>query len=377
MNNQSCEAISEMPTQPAHGFATRVLAWFDRHGRHNLPWQGTHDPYRIWISEIMLQQTQVATVMPYYQRFIGRFPEVAALAQASLDEVLALWAGLGYYARARNLHQAARQVMCELGGRFPDDYASLSSLPGIGRSTAGAIAALAGGHRHPILDGNVKRVLSRYFALSASPASAEGQRQLWAWAEALTPNVRVGDYTQAMMDLGATVCTRSRPACPRCPLALDCQAYGLGRPQDFPLPPPRRVRPKRSCYMALVQREDGAVLLLRRPPQGIWGGLWSLPEFEERLQAETWCEQELGYKGDYMQCSPLHHAFTHFELTIIPLHIQLLANRQAPMVAVDRVWYKAGQAKTAGIAAPVVRLLTQLVQPVASQHSLDLDLKAS
>ncbi len=356
--------------QPSPDFAARVLAWFDRHGRHDLPWQGTRDPYRIWISEIMLQQTQVATVMPYYQRFMARFPDVATLALAPLDEVLALWAGLGYYARARNLHRAAQQVMRELGGHFPDDFAGLSSLLGIGRSTAGAIAALAGGHRHPILDGNVKRVLSRYLALSASPASADGQRQLWAWAEALTPFARVADYTQAMMDLGATVCTRSRPACPRCPLALDCQAYRLGRPQDFPQPPPRRVRSKRSCYMVLVQRDDDAVLLLRRPPQGIWGGLWSLPEFDEQTQAQTWCAQEWGYAGDYARWPPLRHAFTHFELTIIPLHLRVPAGPQAPMVAADRVWYKSGQ--TVGMAAPVAQLLRRLAQPVAWQPGLDL-----
>jgi len=373
MTSESRKSALELVTQPAPDFAARVLAWFDQHGRHNLPWQGTRDPYRIWISEIMLQQTQVATVMPYYQRFLTCFPDVATLARAPLDEVLALWSGLGYYARARNLHQAAQQVMRELGGRFPDDFTGLSSLPGIGRSTAGAIAALAGGHRHPILDGNVKRVLSRYYALSVSPASAEGQRQLWTWAEALTPNTRVADYTQAMMDLGATVCTRSRPACQACPLALDCQAYVLGRSQDFPRRPARRIRPARICYMVLAQRDDGAVLLLRRPPRGIWGGLWSLPEFKERIQAEAWCEQELGYDGDYVQWPPAHHAFTHFELTILPLHIHLLTNRQSPMVAVEWVWYNSGHAKTAGMAAPVARLLMQLAQPVALQHSLDLE----
>ncbi len=373
MTSEAHKPALERATQPAQDFAARVLTWFDLHGRHDLPWQDTRDPYRIWISEIMLQQTRVATVIPYYQRFMNRFPEVAALAQAPLDEVLALWSGLGYYARARNLHQAAQQVMRELGGRFPDDYASLSSLPGIGRSTAGAIAALAGGDRHPILDGNVKRVLSRYFALSVSPACAEGQRQLWKWAEMLTPSVRVADYTQAMMDLGATVCTRSRPACQACPLALDCQAFALGRPQDFPRSSPRRIRPARTCYMVLAQRDDGAVLLLRRPPHGIWGGLWSLPEFKERIQAEAWCEQELGYSGDYVQWPPLHHAFTHFELTIIPLSIHLHANRQSSMVAMDWVWYNSGHAKTGGIAAPVARLLMRLAQPVALQQSLDLE----
>ena len=272
-------------------FAERLLAWFADHGRHDLPWQRDPSPYGVWVSEIMLQQTQVATVIPYYERFMARFPDLAALAEAPLDEVLAHWSGLGYYARARNLHRAARQAMAEHGGRLPETIDALQALPGIGRSTAGAILSLALGQRHPILDGNVKRVLARHAAVAGWPGKAAVQRTLWELAEARTPRRRVADYNQAMMDLGATLCTRARPACERCPVAADCRAREQGLQTDYPGPRPRRELPERQVQMLLVRDPQGRVLLERRPPQGVWGGLWCLPELATEADPLARCRE--------------------------------------------------------------------------------------
>ena len=280
-----------MPLLHPDPFARRLLAWFDTHGRHDLPWQQNPSPYRVWVSEIMLQQTQVTTVIPYYQRFMARFPTVNALAAARLDDVLHLWSGLGYYARARNLYRAATDLVSTRNGELPTSLNEMIGLPGIGRSTGAAILALAHNQRHAILDGNVKRVLSRFHEVAGWSGETATQRKLWTLAEQHTPESRVADYTQAIMDLGATVCARRRPACTLCPLNQDCGAARSGRQHLLPAPRPRRVRPVRKARCLVVESSSGGVLLQRRPPQGIWGGLWSFPELDETEGAAQWCER--------------------------------------------------------------------------------------
>lgn len=342
-------------------FSRRVLAWYRRHGRHDLPWQNTGDPYWVWVSEIMLQQTQVATVIPFYRRFVASFPTVTDLAEASLDEVLALWSGLGYYARARNMHRAAQLVAAEHGGRFPDDFETLQRLPGVGRSTAAAVAALAGGHCHAILDGNVKRILSRFFALAHAPSDSAGQRRLWQWAESLTPRTGVADYTQAMMDLGATVCTRGRPLCRSCPVNERCAAYRLRAQAHYPVPRQRRRRPVRVVRVLLVTDPDGAVLLERRPPAGVWGGLWSLPELADGRTPDDWCRSQLGQSlREQRPWQALRHGLTHFELEMAPIHV-ILAGRPADRLEQgERFWLARGAHPPGGMPAPVTRLIGRL-----------------
>jgi len=358
------------PAQPenmpaADDFSRRVLAWFGRHGRKDLPWQQQRTPYRVWVSEIMLQQTQVDTVIPYFQRFMARFPDISALAAASLDEVLHHWSGLGYYARGRNLHRSARLIVERHGGRFPTHREQVMALPGVGRSTAGAILSLACGQRHAILDGNVKRVLARHGAIDGWPGQAAVLGRLWARAEALTPRERVADYNQAMMDLGAMVCRRRQPHCDRCPLAGDCQARAQGRQHDYPAPKPRKTLPRRQRRLLVLRRADGAVLLQRRPPTGIWGGLWSLPELAGEQTAADWTRQWLGLDAIATRAlAPIAHSFSHFHLTIQPVLAEL-GNTPATCVmeAGDTVWYKAGQNTTHGLAAPIQRLLASLDNP--------------
>ena len=341
------------------GFSARVLAWYDRHGRHDLPWQRDPTPYRVWVSEIMLQQTQVATVIPYFERFMAAFPDVTALAAAALDEVLALWSGLGYYARARHLHAAARVVVARHGGALPLTLEALQALPGIGRSTAGAILSLSGHGRAVILDGNVKRVLARHHAIDGWPGQAAVQRRLWDLAEALTPQEHVREYNQAMMDLGATVCRRTRPDCPACPLRATCRALATGQPERYPGRRPARARPRRATHLLLLER-DGAVLLERRPAKGVWGGLWSLPELDapEALESQVQRRYRLRVAAA-RPAPPFVHVFTHFELHITPWHV---AVREEPGAAeelapVRRLWYKPGQSPPGGLPAPVQRLL--------------------
>ena len=342
-------------------FAERLLAWYHRHGRHDLPWQRDPVPYRVWVSEIMLQQTQVKTVIPYFERFVERFPTVEHLAAAPADEVLALWSGLGYYARARNLHRAAGRVVAEYGGEFPRDRQVLESLPGIGRSTAGAILALSFGERHAILDGNVKRVLARYHAVEGWPGRTAVARELWELAERHTPSGRAADYTQAIMDLGATLCTRSRPACERCPQSVDCRALALGRQADFPGRKPRqKSRRLRTAEFALAW--DGtAVLLERRPEAGIWGGLWSLPEIGEEESPEAWCRRRLGAEPPAVErWGTVEHRFTHYDLHMRPVLIRL---RRRPGTArdADNVrWVEPAGGGEVGVPAPVRRLLDRL-----------------
>jgi A/G-specific adenine glycosylase len=341
--------------------APRLLAWFDVHGRHDLPWQRERTPYTVWLSEVMLQQTQVATVVPFYERFVAQFPTVEALASAPLDDVLKLWSGLGYYARARNLWKGARAVTERHGGRVPETFDELEALPGIGRSTAGAILAQACGARFAILDGNAKRVLARHHAVDGWPGESAAQAELWMLAERHTPHARVADYTQAIMDLGATLCTRARPACTVCPLAESCAAARAGTQARYPAPRPRRVRARRSVTVLVVEDSDGCVLLARRPERGIWGGLYSLPELADGDTAAEWCARTLGTNVATERVLPtIEHGFTHFDLDLEPRWLRLAA---APRVVQDRddfLWQRPSAAPTVGIPAPVAALFGAL-----------------
>ncbi|RLQ23541.1 adenine DNA glycosylase [Seongchinamella sediminis] len=341
-------------------FAPRILTWFDQHGRHDLPWQRDTSPYRVWVSEIMLQQTQVTTVIPFYQRFMAAFPGVADLAAAPQDQVLHLWTGLGYYARARNLHQAARQVCEQLGGEFPADVEGLMALPGIGRSTAGAIVSIAHGERAAILDGNVKRVLARYHAVPGWPGTTAVHKTLWEIAERYTPAERCADYTQGMMDLGATLCTRSSPQCPRCPLAADCAAHAMGRETDFPGKKPKKTLPVRRTRFLMLRDGDGRAWLEKRPPQGIWGGLWCFPEGED-LDPTHWCLDTIGRAPDAIETWPgFRHSFSHYHLDIEPILVELGNSPGLVMEANRQLWYNVRQPPAIGLAAPIAGLLQQL-----------------
>ncbi|MGB0721981.1 MAG: A/G-specific adenine glycosylase [Gammaproteobacteria bacterium] len=345
---------------PSDGFATRVLKWFDLHGRHDLPWQRRADPYRIWVSEIMLQQTQVTTVIPYFERFMARFPTVDQLASARADDVLALWSGLGYYARARNLHDAARRICTDHGGVMPRDIDCLQALPGIGRSTAAAILAQAHGDRHAILDGNVKRVLARHAAVSGWPGRSAVGRRLWALAELHTPHDRVAAYTQAIMDLGATLCTRRQPRCPQCPVRGDCLARAQGRQHELPEPRPAKPVPVRNRLLLSVRSVDGGVLLERRPDSGVWGGLWSLPEVEDLDHARTWCRSRLGCDGDDPTTgSGFEHRFSHFLLRATTVEVTVSGPCGGVEEGDNLTWYHPGTGFAGGLPAPVARFLSQ------------------
>jgi A/G-specific adenine glycosylase len=340
-------------------FSDRVLSWFDEHGRKDLPWQQSKDPYPIWVSEIMLQQTQVLTVIPYYQRFISSFPTVHALAAAELDAVLHHWSGLGYYARARNLHRAANVIMSEHGGAFPDTLDDVTALPGIGPSTAGAILSLSRDERHPILDGNVKRVLARHAAVGGWPGKTAVQQQLWKLAEQRTPTSRVGAYTQAIMDLGATLCTRSKPACERCPVVSDCEAHAANTVADYPGRKPKKAKPLRQTTM-LIARTAEHVYLERRPEAGIWGGLWSLPELDER-SIESWCQDELNVTAATSESwQTLRHSFSHYDLDIQPILVRIDSPLSKVADSDSTTWYRLDETPPGGIAAPVRKLLDHL-----------------
>lgn len=340
--------------------AQSVLAWFDLHGRHDLPWQQQITPYRVWVSEIMLQQTQVRAVIPYYERFMARFPDVQSLANADINEVLHLWTGLGYYARARNLHKAAMLITQRYNGEFPDSVDALSELPGIGRSTAGAILALSLGKRGVILDGNVKRVLCRYYAIQEWSGDSRTQKRLWDLAEQSTPLNRVDAYTQAMMDLGATVCTRSKPLCHQCPLADHCAALAQGLTADLPVSKPRKQIPVRQAYMVLLPLADGHIRLQQRPASGIWGGLWSLPEFDAMEPLETWLMQAGSRVSRIWPV--MRHTFSHFHLDITPVVADIPAG-QLQELPPDQCWYAlasaADKGQNLGLSAPVKKLLQQ------------------
>jgi A/G-specific adenine glycosylase len=345
-------------------FAARLIAWQRRHGRHDLPWQNTRDPYRIWLSEIMLQQTQVSTVIPYYARFLARFPDVAALAAAPSDDVMALWAGLGYYTRARNLHRCAQVVVEQHGGAFPASVEQLAQLPGIGRSTAAAIASFAFGARATILDGNVKRVLARVFGVEGFPGEKKVENAMWTLAESLLPpnasDDEVSSYTQGLMDLGATLCVRGKPDCLRCPFAPDCVANVTGRQRELPTSRPKKVVPTRRTWM-LVLRDGNAVMLERRPPSGIWGGLWSLPEAADEA---TLVERARAFGGDgaVSPLAPLTHVFTHFKLDIEPRLAELDrgVGALAALGDADTAWVALSDLDSVGVPAPVRKLLDSL-----------------
>jgi A/G-specific adenine glycosylase len=372
--------LGQTPIHPAD-FADRLLTWFDQHGRKSLPWQKDPSPYRVWVSEVMLQQTQVSTVIPYYERFMGRFSTVEALARAPIDEVLHLWTGLGYYARARNLKAAAQALLERHGGEFPADIDAVTALPGIGRSTAGAILSLARGERHPILDGNAKRVLARVFGIGGNPSSAGVLKALWAMADACTPAHRAAAYTQGVMDLGATLCTRIRPACTVCPMSQVCIAAREGRQAELPGAKPRRARPSREAVLLIAESgENGsrAVLLERRPAPGIWGGLWSPPQFASESEALAWCRRELADSSAGEPLPPIEHGFTHFDLRLKPLRVR--CTRLAPGVRIgadargvsgvdaacvqettDRLWYPLHRPPKLGLPQPIARLFERLV----------------
>ena len=342
-------------------FSERLLAWFDQHGRRDLPWQHPRTPYRVWVSEIMLQQTQVATVIPYFERFIARFPSIAALAESPLDEVLHHWSGLGYYARARNLHRAATTVLRDHRGELPRVLEAVLALPGIGRSTGAAILALSHDQRHAILDGNVKRVLARQHALAGWPAASAVQKTLWAIADALTPDRRVADYTQAIMDLGATVCTRRRPRCDVCPVQGSCVAYRNGTVARYPSARVRRALPTRAANFLVLETRNGELLLERRPPQGIWGGLWSFPELDDADDYRAWCvTRGLDVRGTPTRLPPIHHTFTHFRLVITPL-VCPVVTRGVPSMDSDRwLWYNSAAPAQVGLAKPVSAIIFAL-----------------
>lgn len=357
------------------GFSSRLIAWQEQHGRHDLPWQGSRDAYRIWLSEIMLQQTQVGTVLPYFARFLERFPDIEALAAAPIERVLEQWAGLGYYARARNLHRCARIVVAEHGARFPSHPEQIAELPGIGRSTAAAIGAFAFGQRSAILDGNVKRVLARCFGIEGFPGAAKTEKELWALAESLLPEKRIESYTQGLMDLGATRCTRGKPFCGACPLHEICVARRTGRQAELPAARPKKAIPEREASVLLLT--DGRrILLERRPPSGIWGGLLTLPEVETG-DAQAFALRHGCRILDTQTLPPVKHTFTHFRLTIRPLLCLLDAG---PRSAAEPgwEWLPQGDIRTAALPTPIRALLKRVagLPDERSQHPAERPVRA-
>ena len=343
-------------------FSEKILTWFDLHGRKGLPWQQDISAYRVWVSEIMLQQTQVKTVIPYFEKFMKSFPNVESLANAEQDEVLKHWSGLGYYARARNMHAAAKMVRDDFNGEFPDDIESIQTLKGIGRSTGAAILSIANNQAEPILDGNVKRVLSRVFAVEGWSGKADVLKKLWLLAEETTPKKRNADYTQAIMDLGATLCTRSKPRCEDCPLQADCIANADGTQAEFPFKKPKKVIPEKQAIMLIIKNEAAEVMMLKRPPIGIWGGLWCFPQFETEADANEWLENYASKTTSTASKMPvLSHTFSHFKLHIQPLRMTLNdpINR-AVMENHETLWYNIKTEFDGGLAAPVTTLLNTL-----------------
>jgi len=342
-------------------FSDRLLNWFDQYGRKDLPWQQQASPYHVWLSEIMLQQTQVSTVIPYYQKFTERFGNIAALAQAPVDDVLALWTGLGYYARARNLHKAAKIMVESHQGQMPTSLDELIALPGIGRSTAGAIMALAHHQHFPILDGNVKRVLTRYSALAGWPGNKQIENKLWLIANELLPQNRIANYIQAQMDLGATLCTRSKPNCTSCPLNADCQAYLNGNPTAYPTSKPKKHSPTRQIHWIVAQSTTGELLLEQRPSVGIWGGLWSFPELDSASSLDYACSHQLNIKATRISSlNNIKHVFSHFKLEIYPHLIECELNNTHITENKNVSWYKISDALRLGLPAPVKSLIESL-----------------
>jgi len=358
-----CRVITEnfllmMQAQP---FAQQVLEWYQRFGRKTLPWQQEKTPYKVWLSEVMLQQTQVATVIPYFQRFMARFPTVTDLAAAPLDEVLHLWTGLGYYARARNLHKAAQQIAYKHQGIFPQNFEDVSALPGVGRSTAGAVLSLSLGQHFPILDGNVKRVLARCYAVSGWPGKKEVEKKLWQISEEVTPAQGVSEFNQAMMDLGALVCTRSKPKCELCPLNRGCIAYATSSWASYPGKKPKQTLPVREGWFLMMQRDDG-IWLEQRPPVGLWGGLYCFPQFNSDAELRDWLRSQGRDPAALQQLTAFRHTFSHFHLDIVPMWLPEPSSGAA-MDEGSGLWYNLAQPPSVGLAAPVERLLQQLRHP--------------
>jgi len=352
-----------MPTltkQQCQQFAAHVLTWFDKHGRKHLPWQQNPTPYRVWVSEIMLQQTQVAIATPYYERFMERFPTLESLATAPIDDVLAHWSGLGYYARARNLHRCAVRVMDEYHGELPTTLDVLVDLPGIGRSTAAAILSLSGGQHQPILDGNVKRVLARCFAVEGWPGKKPVLDNLWTYSEQVTPAKRTGPFNQAMMDLGATLCSRTKPQCAHCPLAKQCKANLNGTQLDYPGKKPKKVIPVKSTSMLVLRNAANHLLLVQRPPTGIWGGLWSLPELGEIELSQWLIDAELTAESEPYSLARFRHTFSHYHLDIDAVELVVQPTGADVVLDVERyVWYD-GEQLPGGVAAPMTKILSLL-----------------
>ncbi|MDO6839480.1 A/G-specific adenine glycosylase [Paraglaciecola chathamensis] len=344
-------------SQLTSSFANRILSWFDSHGRKDLPWQQGKTPYSVWVSEIMLQQTQVKTVIPYYQKFMQRFPDILTLANAPQDEVLHHWTGLGYYARARNLQKAAQFIRDQYDGKFPQDINDVIALPGIGRSTAGAVLSLACAQHHSILDGNVKRVLARYFAVDGWPGKKDVEQALWQYADSLTPNSRTGDYTQAMMDMGATICTRSKPKCDSCPLQQNCLAFAQGRQSELPGKKPKKEIPVRTTVM-LIPMWQSQVLIYQRPPSGLWGGLWGFYEADSLDKLDATAQQLALGQYTRLTLEPFRHTFSHFHLDIQPVILQLEQPSSSQVNEKQQIWYDLLKQPNVGLAAPTKKLLT-------------------
>ncbi|MBU3019501.1 A/G-specific adenine glycosylase [Paraglaciecola agarilytica] len=343
-------------SQLTSSFANRILSWFDSHGRKDLPWQQGKTPYSVWVSEIMLQQTQVKTVIPYYQKFMQRFPDILTLANAPQDEVLHHWTGLGYYARARNLQKAAQVIRDQYDGKFPQDINDVIALPGIGRSTAGAVLSLACAQHHSILDGNVKRVLARYFAVDGWPGKKDVEQALWQYADSLTPNSRTGDYTQAMMDMGATICTRSKPKCDSCPLQQNCLAFAQGRQSELPGKKPKKEIPVRTTVM-LIPMWQSQVLIYQRPPSGLWGGLWGFYEADSLDKLDATAQQLALGQYTRLTLEPFRHTFSHFHLDIQPVILQLEQPSSSQVNEKQQIWYDLLKQPNVGLATPTKKLL--------------------
>ncbi|MEW9810041.1 MAG: A/G-specific adenine glycosylase [Candidatus Symbiodolus clandestinus] len=363
------QTCSNLMTRLDSSFASKLLLWAQQHGRKDLPWQRDRQPYSIWLSEIMLQQTQVVTVIRYFERFLEQLPNLRALATAPLDQVLHLWSGLGYYARARNLHRTAQIILHKYAGEFPQDFAQVAALPGIGRSTAGAILSLAFGESYPILDGNVKRILARYYAIAGWPGSNPVAQQLWDLSRQVTPQQQAGDFNQAMMDLGSLVCTRQQPSCYRCPLQKGCQAYRLQRCQEYPRKPPKTIRPEKQVWFLLLQYQR-SVWLTPQAPHKLWGGLFCFPQFSSEQALQQWLQQQPDrYPATIHSLPTLSHTFTHLYWTIHPIHCKLV-ERPKNLSEGSGIWYHLTAPPRIGLAAPIQRLLQQLaLDPIMANSS--------
>jgi len=352
--------VQALKKQQRERFGNLVLAWFDEHGRKHLPWQQNPTPYRVWVSEIMLQQTQVATAIPYYEQFMQRFPNLKALASAPIDDVLAHWSGLGYYARARNLHRSAVRVLDKHNGALPTTLDALQDLPGIGRSTAAAILSLSDGQHEAILDGNVKRVLARYFAVDGWPGKKPVLDKLWDYSEQVTPAARTGPFNQAMMDLGASICSRTKPQCSQCPLSKQCQANLTNAQLAYPGKKPKKVIPVKSECMLVLRNTQNHVLLVQRPPAGIWGGLWSLPELGDATLDDWLGAACLSAVSEATSFARFRHTFSHYHLDIDAQELSVKADGNNLVLEADRfVWYD-GEELPGGVAAPISKILDRL-----------------